>query len=385
MTKSPDKYPEYVVLPCALSNLKLWTIQCPLNKISTIYARSRNLGFSSCFHDGKIFTSNEEIDKFSVSAYTFPGMLIARILDNTSDFISSVVSKNNTFYNKIVLSDYLMDPTVKYVQTNNILSSSYIFLVSMNVVTVSVEFSYQMYRNQHILFERLSEIDYGTGIAYNAIIPILWACKVTDNVKNPAINAIFVVNGVVETNFVKKIIERSITIIMSTFNITTPRPEYIFQASVTQFDRDIRDSNMDLFYIHKNLCDAFNQGTDDFSCKQKFKASFISTFGTKIFKDGIALNEIETFRNNEYHQELSTVIGIGNIEISSSDDFQCPYKTVQQNLGKQNTNCFLCKSGTYFKNGICIPCNRIDSDLCSLPLQIRECSWIDNAKCIDTL
>jgi len=153
---------------------------------------------TSCFSSGQTFSSYQEDSSFILSTYTFPVLLVAKLYDNTSDFIYSLVSRNSTFYNYVIFANYMIAPTIKSVQTNDVLGDSYIFLVSMNRVQVSVFFSYKMFKQQYNLHAELAQIDYGTELAYNSIIPILWACGVTEKLMNPAISAVFVVDGIVD-------------------------------------------------------------------------------------------------------------------------------------------------------------------------------------------
>jgi hypothetical protein len=243
-----------------------------------------------------------------------------------------------------------------------------------------------MYRQQYKLHAALSEIDYRTGIAYNAIIPILWACSVTENLGNSAIKAVFVVDGVVDNTFVRKIIEKTITIVMHIFEIQVPRPEYIFQASSEQFSAGQGGSEFELQYVHRNLCDGF-KGNNDFVCVDRIKGSFISTYNIADITTSIYLNNAETTVKNDFNIELSKFIGLHVLTISPTKNNVCPYATVQQVDMTTDTSmkCFICTSSNFFRNGICTPCTRMDNVLCAFPLQKRACSWVDNEKCVQVL
>jgi len=303
---------------------------------------------------------------------------VAKLYDNTSDFIYSLVSRNSTFYNNVIFANSMIAPTIKSVHDNNVLGDSYIFLVSMNRVQVSVEFSYKMYKQQYRLHAELAPIDYGTGIAYNSIIPILWACSVSEKLMNPAIRAVFVVDGIVDNTFVRKIIEKTISIVMRVFEIQVSRPEYIFQASSAQF---YLGSN-DLQYIHRNLCDGF-QGNNDFACLAKIKGSFISTYKIHQITQSIHLHHAETLVKTDFNLELSQFIGLNHLQIRPTKKYICPFATVQQVDMSTETSitCFICGSSKFFRNGICMPCIPISSMLCSRPFLIKSCSWLDNNKC----
>jgi len=277
----------------------------------------------------------------------------------------------------------MIAPTIKSVETNDVLGDSYIFLLSMNRVQVSVFFSYKMYKKQYNLYTELAEIDYGTGIAYNSIIPILWACSVTSKLMNPAINAVFVVDGIVDNTFVRRIIEKTISIVMRVFEIQVSRPEYIFQASSTQFISGKGTSSNDLQYIHRNLCDGF-QGNNNFECLEKIKGSFISNYKIHEITQSIHLRNAETLVKTNFNLELSRFIGLNNLQILPTKSYVCPYATVQQVDMSTETSitCFVCSSSNFFLNGICKPCIPLSNMLCSHPFQIKSCSWLENNKCI---
>ena len=368
----------YIPMSCAVSDSELWSLPCPVDNAANMYLRATSIGMSSCFSSGQTFTPYQEDSSFILSTYTFPVLLVAKLYDNTSDFIYSLVSRNSTFYNNVIFANSMIAPTIKSVHDNNVLGDSYIFLVSMNRVQVSVEFSYKMYKQQYRLHAELAPIDYGTGIAYNSIIPILWACSVSEKLMNPAIRAVFVVDGIVDNTFVRKIIEKTISIVMRVFEIQVSRPEYIFQASSAQF---YLGSN-DLQYIHRNLCDGF-QGNNDFACLAKIKGSFISTYKIHQITQSIHLHHAETLVKTDFNLELSQFIGLNHLQIRPTKKYICPFATVQQVDMSTETSitCFICGSSKFFRNGICMPCIPISSMLCSRPFLIKSCSWLDNNKC----
>jgi len=376
-------YSRYIPLSCAVSDSELWSLPCPVDDEETKYLRATSIGISSCFSSGKTFSSYQEDSSFILSTYTFPVLLVAKLFDNTSDFIYSLVSRNSTFYNDVIFANSMIAPTIKSVPTNDILGDSYIFLVSMNQVQVSVYFSYKMHKQQYNLHAELAPIDYGTGIAYNSIIPILWACSVSEKLMNPAISAVFVVDGIVDNTFVRKIIEKTISIVMRVFEIQVSRPEYIFQASSAQLYSGQSISANNLQYIHRNLCDGF-QGNNNFVCLEKIKGSFVSTYRIHQITTSINLHHAETLVRTDFNLELSQFIGLNNLQIRPTKNYVCPFATVQQvDMSTENSiTCFICEPSKFFRNGICTPCIPISNMLCSYPFQIKACSWLDNNKCV---
>ena len=200
---------------------------------------------------------------------------------------------------------------------------------------------------------------------------------------NPAISAVFVVDGIVDNTFVWKIIRKTISIVMRVFEIQVSRPEYIFQASSAQFYSGKGISGNDLQYIHRNLCDGF-QANNDFACLEKIKGSFISTYKIHEITNSINLHNSETLVNTDFNLELSRFIGLHHLQILPTKSYVCPYATVQQVDISTETSitCFVCSSSKFFRNGICMPCVPISNMICSPPFQIKSCSWLDNNKCV---
>jgi len=370
-------------MSCAVSDAELWSLPCPVDDEANMYLRATNIGMSSCFSSGQTFTSYQEDSSFILSTYTFPVLLVAKLYDNTSDFIYSLVSRNSTFYNYVIFANYMIAPTIKSVQTNDVLGDSYIFLVSMNRVQVSVFFSYKMFKQQYNLHAELAQIDYGTELAYNSIIPILWACGVTEKLMNPAISAVFVVDGIVDNTFVWKIIRKTISIVMRVFEIQVSRPEYIFQASSAQLYSGKGISSNDLQCIHRNLCDGF-QGNNNFARLEKIKGSFISTYKIHAITKSINLHNPETLVKTDFNLVLSRFIGLNNLQILPTKSYVCPYATVQQvdMSTEASMTCFVCSPSKFSRNGICMPCIPISNMLCSCPFQVKSCSWLENNKCV---
>jgi len=299
------------------------------------------------------------------------------------------MSINRTFYNQNVKANYMVSPSINYVKSNPILGSSYIFLVDINTVLVSIKFSYTINSQQHLLHSQLSLVDYGSGVAFSIITPLLWALSVAADPENIGITPVFVVPGIVGNKFVRQIVERSITIIMDTLGVHAPRPEYVFTSSVEQFinSKDLHDVvERKLLYTHRNLCDGFYQDNANtaFDCSNPIQGSLVSTFDIQGISRGVRLNQDEFTNPTLFLAELVSLVQLGVHQIDVSNSDSCPQKMVQkQNDMHQQQVCYICESTHYFKDGVCTACTQMLKTTCPPPFLIRTCSWSQNTQCID--
>ena len=366
-----------------------WTHRCPVDLFSVLFQKNiSGLGFASCFHRANMMAFYDTVS-FKISTYSSPRILVASIENSMPSTISSIISINRTFYNQNVAANYMVSPSIKYVKSNAIIGSSYIFLVDINTVLVSIKFPYTINSQQHLLHSKLSLVDYCSGMAFSIITPLLWALSVAADPENLGITPVFIVPGIVGNKLVRQIVERSITIIMDTLGVQGPRPEYVFTSSVEQFinSEDFHDvGERKLLYTHRDLCDRFYQDNANtaFDCLNPIQGSLVSTFDIQGISRGVRLNQDEFAYPTILLAELISLVqlGVHQRDVSNSDN--CPQKMVQkQNDIHQQAVCYICESTHYFKDGICTACTQMLNTTCPVPFLIRTFSWSHNSQCID--
>lgn len=242
------------------------------------------------------------------------------------------------------------------------------------------------------LVGRLDAHDQGTGVAFAALLPVLWAIRVNRFLSPSSYGeAIAVVGGVVRNFVTEHIAVKAATHIDRVLHATAPT-QLLFLAGHDNLDT--MEMAYGLFgdgalqYVHTGACDEAAGGGVDGVCKQPYPALLISAYTSyKVSNIQTPLSASETALLDR-ELWMRGVFGM-RAQTGVVAEYACPAHTratsIHTHAGMYQRYCSVCTSGTFYKRTarVCVACENNETCSATTSLVPHACSFSRDNLCVD--
>jgi len=314
--------------------------------------------------------------------------------------LTSIINQDQTVFRQQIFAVYEKRPSIQKVSTTEDTDyQGYFVTVEIDVVAVATVFMPLLSQYAHLLMERLAAVDQGTGAAFSTLVPLLWACAVSQNTPRALAVPVVVIPGIVQNTITERIVARAISIITTTLNLDCPRPTHIFQLHTTQLmsSDSLQVTGNEFSYIHNNVCTDFPAGIQvsqeqyAYACDSKFQGSLVSSYTVP----GIVQTPLSLLEQKDMPltSALHLAVGLGRDRLRRTNAMPCPPNMYTQFAGGSfddvlasvEADCFVCRDGYFFDISLrsCAPCDtgRATCEETLAGAHSSPCSWTSNLYC----
>ena len=362
-----------------------WWVPCPAVENTLVQPLQRHsIGLSSCFRSGETWSPQRTM-LTSLHLFTFPALLAVNTA-NTS-IITSIVNIEQEVFSNNMFAVSSTVPVMRLLPDTVLNDRIWIVQLEMDVVGVVAHYADTIARTHREVLQALHAADQGTGVAFSAFMPLLWACAVQESTPDDMAAPIFMVPGVVHSILTEKIVVRTITSVMRIMRLPGARPRHVFQLTSRELTTSVSPPHAlanPLFFVHNHLCDSYyNPGIGYAQCRQPFAGTLLSTYTTHELGE-IKLSPLE---NDLLHRSnaLHNLLAIGEAALTHSNEFLCPLntRTVSAAAGQSAQRCVVCENTQFWNTNQCQECET-DGNACETytsQAYTRPCSWTHDLEC----
>jgi len=313
-----------------------------------------------------------------------------------------VVVLFNSSQNTTILSDFMnnhrspaisaqlyIDFEVSY-EIRDIGSGMYALVASIDTTSLMRDILEEMHPHEAELIQALDEHDQGTGAAFAALLPVLWAVRTNRFLQPHAYGeAVAVVGGVVRNAVTEYIVVKAAGRIDSLFRARTAT-QLLFLAGHDNLDT--MEVAHDLFadgalqYVHTGACDEAT-GTGVF-CVRPYPA-FLASAYTSLLVSNIhgppSSAEAALLQREIWLREM---LGM-RAPMGVVSRYACPAHTIttatHTHAGFSQRYCSACAPHTYYdrERGVCAACRNTPTCSDDPSLVAHTCSWTRDFVCVD--
>ena len=362
-----------------------WWVPCPVveNTVAQLLHR-HSVGFSSCFRSGEIWSPQRTM-LTSLHLFTFPALLAVNTTNTT--IITSIVNIDQDVFSNNMFAMSGTVPVMHLLPDTMLNDRIWVVQLEMDVVGVVAHYADKITLTYSAVLQALHAVDQGTGVAFSAFMPLLWACAVQENTPDDMAAPVFMVPGVAHSVLTEKIVVRTITTVMRIMGISGARPRHVFQLASRQVTAPVSGLHAvanPLFFAHNHLCDSYYNAEPGYArCRQPFAGTLLSTYTThELAQIRLSPSENELLeRSNALHDLLA----IGEFALTHSQEFLCPLNTQRGRTIASNDaqRCTVCENSQFWHTNQCQECET-DAKACETYTSqtfTRPCSWLHDLQC----
>lgn len=361
MTQIVGKRRMYSILPMGVASTT-WLKPCPGSEPHVHHHNTHMVGLSSCFFEATTWTQKETFP-FPLASFHRPvGFML---YDQTQE------NATESFVLKIINGD----PAARKITTRT-LDESQIYSGFINgIVALQTTINIPLVLSQFFektklsvnavdVMKRISEIDEGTGIAFDILIQILWAVFVKADVSETSYHSIeplVFVNSVVANYISRSVAINTVDFVSHIMHQgSLPSPRVLFSHTMMEFDLSLFHGKS-LQYMHHHMCspEFENQNID---CENKMQALVSSSYNAKNFTIQYK-NNMDLIVNEQ--KKLYSTLGFFQKLYLNQESF-CPRFTTRSNANSRHTKCSSCPVNKFYsqEESKCMPCVTLPHDAC---------------------
>ena len=388
----------YGILPVGASGPHWW-VPCPDtgNPEHLVLSRGNSLSLASCFSVAQRWSSHVSLLE-GLTTFVFPCLLYIHTGMANTLLLTSIINQEQLVYRQQIFAVYEKRPVIQRAG-KQARYAGYFVTIDIDMISVVNMRIAELSHKAHSLMERLTHLDQGTGAAFSTLLPLLWACTVSQHIEPDLAQPIMIVPGIVRNSVTERIVARTVTVVMSVLELECPRPKYIFQLDSAQImsSDSLQVHQHVLHYVHNHICAGFSVDQTQtvqqyqYDCEVKFKGTLLSSYNPRQNVQ-IPLSQLEHI-DFAHTQALHTQLNIGGLHLQRTNLMPCPPNLFTKFSGgaydnimaSVNADCFVCRDAQFFDILLrtCMPCD-VGLSTCEdiLPGTVSSpCSWTSDLHC----
>jgi len=388
----------YGILPVGASGPHWW-VPCPDtgNPEHLVLSRGNSISLASCFTVAQRWSTHVTMLQ-GLKTFAFPCLLYIHSGTANTLLLTSIINQVQLVYRQQIFAVYEKRPVIQQVD-KQARYAGYFVTIDIDMISVVNMHTTELSQKAQILMERLTRLDQGTGAAYSTLLPLLWACSVSQHIVPDLAQPIMIIPGIVRNTVTERIVARTVTVVMSVLELGCPRPKYIFQLDSVQImsSDSLQVHQHVLHYVHNHICAGFSVDQTQtvqqyqYDCEVKFTGTLLSSYNPRQNVQ-IPLSQLEQI-DFAHTEALHTQLNIGRLRLQRTNLMPCPPNLFTKFSGGAYDNvvasvdadCFVCQDAQFFDILLrtCMPCD-IGLSTCEeiLPGTVSSpCSWTSDLHC----
>jgi len=333
-----------------------------------------------------------------LKTFVFPSLLYIHTGMANTLLLTSIINQEQSVYRQQIFAVYEKRPVIQRAD-KEARYAGYFVTIDIDMISVVNLRITELSHKAHSLIERLTRLDQGTGAAFSTLLPLLWACTVSQHIEPDLAQPIMMVPGIVRNSVTERIVARTVTVVMSVLELECPRPKYISQLDNAQImsSDSLQVHQHVLHYVHNHICAGFSVDQTQtvqqyqYECEVKFTGTLVSSYNPRQNVQ-IPLSQLELV-DFAHTQALHTQLDIGGLRLQRTNLMPCPPNLFTKFSGGAYDNimasvdadCFVCRDAQFFDILLrtCMPCE-VGLSTCEdiLPDTVSSpCSWTSDLHC----
>lgn len=399
------RLPQFLTVMMGAHDKKTHLATCPGAKNVTSRSQRARLGLSSCFDSAMMLATGTKREQYRSALSRHPAGAI--VFENDAEVLDDTVWKYLLVaeverFNEAIYA-FANAPINRY----ELLNGNRMVLVTIDIPRVMVRFYSRIgSARRAILFEKLADLDSGTGIAFESLLPCVWALEVNanglrypDGVQGRHFGeAVIVITGVVKSMLALHLVNSAVGAILQAWNeCQTPAmavrhaPRIVFASHATDIGHHgkmlfLNAGAPHMLFTHRGVCAWTNEGYQP--CSEDFDGVAMSS--VQALHTTVALSrDIGTLNANEQalYEELDFE---GDLLVRAATE-PCPRAMVPFDRAVWGgKTCEVCTESGYtqqyfnFVSSQCQPCNTVGPEDCQAigKATAIACSFARDAACV---
>ena len=404
MQTCSTRRPQFLTVMMGAHDKKTHLATCPGAKNVTSRSQRARLGLSSCFDSAMLLATGTKRAQFRSVLSRHPAGAI--VFENDPEVLDDTVWK----YLLVAEVEQFNRATYSFanapIHRSELLNGNRMVVVTIDIPRVMARFYARIgSARRAVLFDKLATLDAGTGIAFEALLPCVWALEVNaqglrypDGVQGRHFGeAVVVITAVVKSMLALHLVNAAVSVILGAWNeCQTPAmavrhaPRIVFASHATEFGHGgkmlfLGAGAPHLLFAHRGVCAWTNEGYQP--CVEGFDGVAISS--VQALHTTVALSrDIGTLNANEQalYQELDFE---GEMLVRAATE-PCPKAMVPSDGATWGgKTCEVCVESGYtqeyfnFESSRCQPCNTVALEDCQAigKATAIACSFARDAGC----
>lgn len=379
------KIGHYMAVGMGAEKCTMALLPCPHGVHRVQHSSVVNVGVSSCFSDASLWESPNRPDFFLFLKKTASAalMMFEQNDFNTSNVWKALVnSRNKELFHEM---SHTYSGQEVFAWSQNAASAG---IATINVPDTWFQF-YRKVSSRHRrdrLFSKLKELDSGTGVAFQTLLPTIWALALQE--KNLAVEPVVVLQAVVRTALTRSIAYAAKNAIAYEWNRCQPsftKPPLVVLFTITSHDITGFLSYFSKSLQHSVVYSAPPSCVGATDCNVDNSEYLFSSFATQSQVIQIDDDHMDMSRREQTIQDKLLLRGL-----FSAGTGPCITGTVRTDIiARTDVNrCKVCHAKdyekTFYNYGTCSPCHVLHEDECSVlsaSSQKFSCSFTRDAMC----
>tara|TARA_Y100000389_G_scaffold168528_1_gene174234 strand:- start:569 stop:6148 length:5580 start_codon:yes stop_codon:yes gene_type:complete len=294
ISQCSTKLSQFLTVPMGARDRSIHLANCPdAQNITQRRARAR-VGLSACFDEARMWSLGTKPPQYQHALQTYPAGAIYFQNDN-----AKLDDRIWRYFITAKLAEF-HDATYTFanadIHQSGLLSGGRLVISEIDIARVLLSLYHRLDDKQlRQLFHNLTEVDAGTGVAFDALMPCIWAIAVnsaelyfpdgTEDGKHYG-EAVVLVNGVVKSITALEIVHKTAEIVLHAWNkcqfhtrLVSDAPRVVF---ATHFDEIKHGTSSffsgtgvpDLLFTHRQVCAWSNE--EETTCRTPFNGVAVS-------------------------------------------------------------------------------------------------------------
>ena len=381
MTPCSTKQAQFLTVMMGAHDRSTHLTDCPGTRNTTRRAQRSRVGLSSCFDSALLFSSQNKRSQYREAMLLHP---VGALLFEQDESIL-----DDTVWRYLLRADMESFHNASYgfqgsnVRRAELLNGNRLVLFEIDIPRVMLAFYARIGEaRRRELFQALAILDANTGVAFETLLPCVWALTANSNSLlfpdgkdgRHFGEAVILMNGIAKSVTALHVAREAAKTIFSAWNYcrrhlrTASRiPRIVFSTHAEQVTLPREERKPDLIFAHRAVCSWSNRGGQ--KCENAFDGVAVST--VSVLKSTLSL----AFDINEYQREENLLFS----ELDFHGDLvgqglyqDCPKGMVPVSSPVHNMkNCKVCSERDYeqlyfdFVSSSCKVCNVADAEDCS--------------------